>query len=92
MADQNPIAQGESGDHTILEIDVDEIIQAQQQSDEGYTTEEWSQLLGVPQPRIRKMLKIGIPQGLFIPGIRMAVNWDNRMCKFKVYKWIGETA
>jgi hypothetical protein len=90
MADQNPVAQGESGDHTVLEIDIDEIISAQLQSDEGYTTAEWSDLLGVPQTKVRRMLKAGLPKGLFVQGRRLAVNWDNRMHKFTVYKWVGQ--
>ena len=81
---------GKAGSGQILEIDIDAILAVQANSDdEGLTTEEWRAELGLGQGRMRKLLKIGLEQGIFVMGTASRVTFDGKRYPAKVFKYVG---
>lgn len=89
MDNGNNVAQGQSGNHTLLDIDIDAILNIQAKNDEGCTSEEWAEQLGVGNVKMRKILKLGFEKNMWKQGIQYRNHWSGRKIRHIVYKWVG---
>jgi hypothetical protein len=89
LVHENIVAQGKSGNHHVLNIDIEALLGVQAQNDDGLTTAEWAGHLGVSEEKMRKVLAYGVPKGLFVQGSRVGPHYTGRMVRFIVYRYVG---
>lgn len=75
--------------HQVLEIDIDAILKFQEEDDEGFTTLEWSEKLGISHRRMQVALKKGLQEGLFLMGDAGRKTFDGRNYRAKVFRYVG---
>jgi len=87
MENGNNVAQGQSGNHTVLDIDLEEFFLSQHESDEGLTTQEWADKKGIGIRKAQALIKSKVKDGTLVCGRKhVSCDWDGRARHYTVYR------